>query len=70
MQKAMDTYQEIEEIFKNNSHKVLHNNLEYYIKMEILKMRTLAVHDLVENGFLQLPANPKKSTLGMHFILN
>jgi len=30
----------------------------------------MAVHDLVGNGFLQLPEDPKKSTLGMHFILN
>ena len=63
-------YHRVKELFKKYSHKVLHNSLDYYIFMEMCQMRMMAVHDLVDNGFLQLPADPSKSTLGMHFILN
>ena len=70
MENALEIYKKTEEIFKKCSHKVLHNNIGYYIKMEMFAMRMMAVHDLVDNGFLQLPADPQKSTLGMHFILN
>jgi len=64
-------YGRIKEILKQYNHKVLHSCLDYYVFMEMCStMRMMAVHDLVGNGFLQLPEDPKKSTLGMHFILN
>jgi hypothetical protein len=64
-------YGRIKEILKQYNHKVLHSCLDYYIFMEMCStMRMMAVHDLVDSGFLQLPEDPKKSTLGMHFILN
>ena len=62
-------YEMIEEIFKKYSHKVLHDNLGYNIKMEMVAMRMMAIHDLVDNGFLALPENTSTSTLGMHIIL-
>ena len=68
IENATAAYNSIQEIFKNYSHKVLHNSLDYYISGEMWAMRMMAVHDLVDNGFLQLPDDPKKSTLGMHFI--
>jgi hypothetical protein len=37
--------------------------------MEMSRMRMMAIRDLVEDGFLKLPENPKKSLLGMHIIL-
>ena len=70
IENASATYHRIKEVFKQCSHKVLHNSLNYYIIAEMYTMRMMAVHDLVENGFLQLPEDPKKSTLGMHFILD
>lgn len=69
IENATSAYKKLNEIFQNYSHEVLHNSLDYYISAEMYTMRMMAVHDLVENGFLQLPADPKKSTLGMHFIL-
>ena len=69
MENATAAYNSIQEIFKNYSHKVLHNSLDYYISAEMYTMRMMAVHDLVDNGFLQLPDDPKKSTLGMYLVL-
>lgn len=69
IENATAAYKKLNEIFQNYSHEVLHNSLDYYISAEMYAMRMMAVHDLVDNGFLQLPDNPKKSTLGMHFVL-
>ena len=64
-------YRRIQAVLKPYSHKALHDSLEYYVFMEMCSaLRMMAVHDLVDNGFLQLPEDPKKSTLGMHFFLN
>ncbi|MBO5227413.1 MAG: hypothetical protein J6B39_00285, partial [Lachnospiraceae bacterium] len=59
----------IEEIFKKYSHKVLHDNIGYNIRMEMYAIRMMAVHDLVEENYLELPKKPDKSSLGMYFIL-
>ena len=32
-------------------------------------MRMVALHDLVENGYLELPENPDTSSLGMYLYL-
>ncbi len=60
-----EAYDRVEEIFKKYSHKVLHDNLGYYVRMELCAMRMMAIHDLVEAGVLTLPADTSKSTLGM-----
>ena len=66
---VMEAYEKLESIFKKYSHQVLHNNLGYNIRMELCAMRMMAYHDLVLNGFLKMPADPKKSSLGMHIML-
>ena len=68
-QNVMDAYEKLENIFKKYSHQVLHNNLGYNIRMELYAMRMMAYHDLVLNGFLKMPDDPKKSSLGMHIML-
>ena len=62
-------YDSIEQIFKKYSHKVLHNNIGYNIRMELVAMRMMSTHDLVEENVLKLPLDPTKSTLGMHVLL-
>jgi len=62
-------YEKVEAIFRRYSHRVLHDNLGYYVRMELYAMRMMAIHDLVDGGTLTLPADPGKSTLGMHLIL-
>jgi len=32
-------------------------------------MRMMSVHDLVDDGTLKLPENPKKSVYGMYIVL-
>ncbi len=70
MQNVNDAHNRIREVFKKYNHRVLHDNMGYNILMEMYSMRMMAVHDLVDNGFLKLPSNPNKSTLGMHIELN
>ena len=65
-----DSYKKVEEIFKKYSHKVLHDNLGYNIRMEMYSMRMMSVHDLVDDGFLVLPEDTSKSSLGMFLMLN
>ena len=62
-------YGVLECIFKKYSHQVLHDNLGYYIRMELYAMRMMSVRDLVGDGMLVLPADPTTSTLGMYLIL-
>ena len=62
-------YTEVEAIFKKYSHQVLHNNIGYYIRMELYATRMMAIHDLVEENVLKLPKDPSKSSLGMHIFL-
>jgi len=69
MENATTVYKKLNAILQNYSHEVLHYSVDYYISMEMYTMRMMAVHDLVDNGFLQLPDDPKKSTLGMHLVL-
>ena len=59
----------MEVIFRRYGHEILHNYLGFNVDMEMTRMRMMAIRDLVENGFLKLPENPKKSLLGMHIIL-
>lgn len=69
MNNIIDVRNKIEQIFIEYSHKVLHKNMGYYICSQMYFMRMLAIRDLVENGFLKLPDDTRKSTLGMHMIL-
>ena len=69
IQNTTDAYNKIESIFRKYSHKVLHDSLSYYIRMEMTAMRMMAVHDLVESGLLKLADDPAKSTLGMYIVL-
>ena len=69
MQNMKNSYEAVEEIFKKYSHKVLHDNIGYNIRMELYQMRMMAIHDLVDSGLLTLPDDPNKSSLGMHIIL-
>ena len=69
LQNVKDAYLAVEEIFKKYSHEVLHKSMAYYICMELYAMRMMAIHDLVEEGFLTLPEDPAKSNLGMHLIM-
>ena len=62
-------YHTVEAIFKQYSHRVLHSHIGYYIRMELYAARMMTVHDLLTDGFLTVPADPTKSTLGMHLIL-
>ena len=62
-------YEKVEEIFKEYSHQVLHDNIGYNIRMELYAMRMMAIHDLVEENILKLPEDTNKSSLGMHIIL-
>ncbi|MBR5870309.1 MAG: RNA polymerase sigma factor [Clostridia bacterium] len=66
---VMRMYTALEGILKAYSHRVLHDNLGYYVRMEMYAMRMMSVRDLVDDGTLTLPADPTKSSLGMHLIL-
>ena len=62
-------YEEVHAIFKKYSHPVLHKSIGYYIRMELCATRMMAIHDLVDDGFLQVPEDPDKSVLGMYILL-
>ena len=64
-----ETCKKMEAIFRRYSHEILHNSLGFNVHMEMNRMRMMAIRDLVEDGFLKLPEDPKKSLLGMHIIL-
>ncbi len=64
-----NSYDMVEAIFKRYSHKVLHDHLDYNIRMELNQMRMMAIHDLVDDKVLKLPEDPSKASLGMHIIL-
>ncbi|MBQ8448002.1 MAG: sigma-70 family RNA polymerase sigma factor [Clostridia bacterium] len=70
LENCMSATKQMEKVFKKSNNKLLHSQIGYNIMMELCAMRMMAVHDLVEAGFLKLPENPKKSTLGMALILN
>ena len=69
IQNMADLYKKVEEIFKKYTHQVLHNNIGYYIRMELYAIRMMAIHDLVEENVLKLPEDTSKSSLGMHINL-
>lgn len=69
MQNCKDAYERIEEVFKRCNHKVLHEQLDFNVNSAMCSMRMMALHDLVENGFLKLPETPEKSSLGMHLMI-
>ncbi len=60
--------QKIMSILKRYSHTVLHNSAGYNVHMQMLQARMMTIHDLVDNKFLELPADPSKSRLGMHLV--
>ena len=69
LQNTTRAYNAIEALFKKYSHRVLHDSLGYYIKMEMYAMRLMAIHDLVDQKLLFPPEDPQKSTYGMHVML-
>lgn len=69
LQNCTEVYEKMEAMLRQYNHRVLHENMGYNIKMEMFDMRMMAVHDLVDNGFLKLPENPETTTLGMHLIM-
>jgi hypothetical protein len=69
IENVKQAYAALEGIFKKYSHQVLHDNLGYYIRMELYAMRMMSVRDLVGDGMLVPPADPTTSTLGMYLIL-
>ena len=70
VQNVADLYKKVENILKKYTHQVLHKNMEFYIGMELYAMRMMAIHDLVEEGYLKLPDDPSKSSLGMALFIN
>ena len=70
LESCIGAAKEMESVFKKSSNKLLHSQIGYNMMMELCAMRMMAVHDSVEAGFLKLPENPKKSTLGMVLILD
>lgn len=62
-------YEDVKSIFMGCSHKILHKHIGYNIFMELYHTRMMAVHDLVETGFLKVPENPDTSTVGMYLWL-
>jgi hypothetical protein len=68
-QNIYDSYKKIESIFKKYSHRILHDNLCYNIRMEMYSMRMMTIHDLVDKDFLKLPEDTSKSTFGMNILL-
>ena len=68
-QNFKSAYEKVKEILKKSNNKILHDTIEYNIRMELCSMRMMAVHDCVDNGFLQLPDEPCKSSLGMYLLL-
>ena len=70
VQNVTDLYKKVETILKKYTHQVLHKNMEFYIGMELYAMRMMAIHDLVEEGYLKLPDDPSKSSLGMALFIN
>ena len=69
LQNITEICKKMEVIFRRYGHEILHNYLGFNVDMEMTRMRMMAIRDLVEDGFLKLPENPKKSLLGMHIIL-
>jgi len=59
----------LEKIFKNYSHKTLHDTFGYYVRTEMYKIRMMCVHDLVDSGFITVPKAPAKSNIGMYIIM-
>ncbi len=56
-------------ILEKYSNEVLRKQLTFYAAMELSKIRTMTVTDLVEGGTLTVPANPSKSTVAMYMFL-
>ena len=61
-----DAYVRVEELFKRCNHKILHEQLDFNVNIAMNPVRMMALHDLVEGGYLALPENPEVSCLGMH----
>lgn len=70
IQNITDLCGQIESILKKHTHQVLYKNMGFYICMLLQEMRMMAIHDLVEEGYLKLPDDPSKSSLGMALFIN
>ena len=62
-------YDKVEAIFKKYSHKVLHDNLGYNIRMEFYQTRGMCVNDLWSDGVLKRSDNLENWTAGMYIVL-
>ncbi len=69
LENGTDAYTRVEALFQRCNHKILHEQLDYNVHSAMYSMRMMALHDLVENGYLKLPENPDKSSLGMYLYL-
>ena len=70
IQNITDLCGQIESILKKHTHQVLYKNMGFYICMLLQEMRMMSIHDLVEEGYLKLPDDPSKSSLGMALFIN
>ena len=64
-----EAYEEVKTIFLGYNHEILHKHIGYNIFMELYHTRMMAVHDLVDTGFLKVPEDPDTSTVGMYLWL-
>ncbi|MBE6691785.1 MAG: sigma-70 family RNA polymerase sigma factor [Ruminococcaceae bacterium] len=69
MENMNGAYDKVEAVFKKYSHKVLHDNLGYNIRMEFYLMRMMSVNDLFADGVLKAPDNPENTTALMYVVL-
>ena len=69
LENCTDAYTRIEALIKRCNHKILYEQLDYYVHSAMYPMRMMALHDLVENGYLALPEKPDTSSLGMYLYL-
>ncbi len=62
-------YDKVEGIFKKYSHRVLHDNLGYNVRMEFYQTRMMSMNDLIADGILKCPDNPENTTALMYVVL-
>ena len=69
LENGTDAYTRVESLLRRCNHKILHEQSDYYVHSAMYDMRMMALHDLVESGYLELPENSDTSNLGMYLYL-
>ena len=59
-------FDEVEEILKQYSNPILHEQLGFYVSMFNIEIWMMTINDEVEAGRLTVPENPENSTAGMY----